>query len=191
MSRCLRSFSTSSRGFYRGYTSFTRQNGPVNVQHVRIVKPYLSGRRLQRGLGWFLFAGILYYKSGLSRQDEEESEKTKAEAIKEAVQHVKVAAEAEKLGGEGGGTEEVATDELRAVDKADDEEDDEDLVPEEQPDDAWFIPLGLAQQIPQTFYRGDDPEWQSFVKFAKDRERSEHVKSNLYHLENFDFANII
>ena len=56
------------------------------------------------------------------------------------------------------------------------EEEDVD-VPEEMPEDALFIPLGIARQKPQTFYKGTDPEWQSFVDFSKDRKRSQLIRS--------------
>lgn len=57
------------------------------------------------------------------------------------------------------------------------DEDEEDLVPEIMPDDALFIPLGLAHQRPQTYYKGTDPEWQSFLEFASDHYRSYQVRS--------------
>lgn len=59
----------------------------------------------------------------------------------------------------------------------DEDEDEEDLVPEIMPDDALFIPLGLAHQRPQTYYKGTDPEWQSFLEFASDHNRSYQVRS--------------
>lgn len=59
----------------------------------------------------------------------------------------------------------------------DEDEDEEDLVPEKMPDDALFIPLGLAHQRPQTYYKGTDPEWQSFLTFASDHNRNYQVRS--------------
>ena len=59
----------------------------------------------------------------------------------------------------------------------DEDEDEDDLVPEIMPDDALFIPLGLAHQRPQTYYKGTDPEWQSFLEFASDHKRSYQVRS--------------
>lgn len=59
-----------------------------------------------------------------------------------------------------------------------DEEEEEDVeVPSEPPEDAWFIPLGLARQRPQTFYKGGDPEWQSFVEFSHDKKRNHFIRS--------------
>ena len=45
------------------------------------------------------------------------------------------------------------------------------------PEDAIFIPLGFTHQRPQEFYKGSDPEWQSFIEFRKDREREKAVRS--------------
>ena len=56
------------------------------------------------------------------------------------------------------------------------EEDDAD-IPEEMPEDALFIPLWFARKKPKTFYKGTDPEWQSFVDFSKDRQRSQFIRS--------------
>lgn len=66
------------------------------------------------------------------------------------------------------------------IEDADDDvedEDEEDPVPEIMPDDALFIPLGLAHQRPPTYYKGTDPEWQSFLEFAADQKRSHQVRS--------------
>jgi len=46
-------------------------------------------------------------------------------------------------------------------------------------EDSVFIPLGWARQCPQRFYRGSDPEWQEFVKFANDPKRAEKVRHDL------------
>ena len=69
-------------------------------------------------------------------------------------------------------------------DKANDGAKDEDKVneddvqvPDTMPEDAFFIPLGRIRQLPQTHYKGSDPEWQSFVEFGQDRERPAAVRS--------------
>ena len=63
------------------------------------------------------------------------------------------------------------------------EEDEENVViPEVAPEDAWFIPFGWARQCPPTFYKGSDPEWQSFVEFSKDRKRNLLLRSNYLYL---------
>ncbi|MCJ1380806.1 hypothetical protein MMC17_003915 [Xylographa soralifera] len=80
----------------------------------------------------------------------------------------------------------------RAESEEEDEEDeeDEDIVPDTIPEDAWFIPLGLAHQRPQTFYRGSDPEWQSFVDFAKDKKKNAHIRHELAGLVGEFIANM-
>lgn len=60
-------------------------------------------------------------------------------------------------------------------DKIEDEADVE--VPEEMPEDALFIPLGITRPRPQEFYKGSGPEWQSFIEFNKDRDRQNAVRS--------------
>ena len=58
------------------------------------------------------------------------------------------------------------------------EEDEQEVdVPIEAPEDAWFIPLGWARQCPPVHYSGTDPEWRSFVEFARDRQRVLSVQS--------------
>ncbi len=69
--------------------------------------------------------------------------------------------------------QELAEDE--GGDKAEDEDDVQ--VPDIMPEDARFIPLGFARQRPQTFYKGSDPEWQSFIEFANDRKRGLFLRS--------------
>ena len=59
-------------------------------------------------------------------------------------------------------------------------EEEEVEIPETMPEDAIFIPLGLTHQRPQTFYKGSDPEWQSFVKFRRNRDRETKVRSRLH-----------
>ena len=59
------------------------------------------------------------------------------------------------------------------------EEEEDVQIPDEMPEDAIFVPLGLARQLPQTFYKGTDPEWQSFIAFSKDKKRNQAVRSTL------------
>lgn len=80
------------------------------------------------------------------------------------------------MAGSGTKAEEEAGADVEEEDE-DEDEDEEDLIPEIMPDDALFIPLGLAHQRPQTYYKGTDPEWQSFLEFASDHNRSYQVRS--------------
>lgn len=82
--------------------------------------------------------------------------------------------------------EEVGDADADADDEDDDElaeeEDDKDeegSISEAIPEDAIFIPLGLVHQRRPSFYKGTDPEWQSFVDFARDRKRGRFVRSML------------
>ena len=62
----------------------------------------------------------------------------------------------------------------------DDDEGEEGPVPEPIPEDAIFIPLGLVRQRRTPYYKGSDPEWQSFVEVSRDRKRSIGIRSTLY-----------
>ena len=69
-------------------------------------------------------------------------------------------------------------DSAEAKVEVDEDEDEDDVqVPENMPEDAFFIPLGLVRQLPHTHYKGSDPEWQSFVEFGRNRERTTAVRS--------------
>ena len=70
-----------------------------------------------------------------------------------------------------------AIDDNNSEKKAEGAEEEDVDIPEEMPEDALFIPLGLARKKPQIFYKGTDPEWQSFVDFSKDRKRSQMIRS--------------
>lgn len=75
-------------------------------------------------------------------------------------------------------------------DDDDDEEDEEDdegevgSIPEAIPEGALFIPLGLVRQRRPSFYKGTDPEWQSFVEFSHDKKRSLVIRSMLLFLRS-------
>lgn len=64
-----------------------------------------------------------------------------------------------------------------AVVKEGEEKEEDFQIPDEIPEDAIFVPLGFARQLPRTFYKGTDPEWQSFIEFSKDKKRSQLVRS--------------
>lgn len=52
-------------------------------------------------------------------------------------------------------------------------------IPDTLPEDALFIPLTPVRQRPATLYKGSDPEWQSFVRFAQDRKRRSDIESKV------------
>ena len=76
------------------------------------------------------------------------------------------------------GGQEIAAGEAEGAEE--DEDEDEVEVPDTIPEDAYFIPLGFARQRPQTYYKGSDPEWQSFLEFSKDKKRSSALRSKPY-----------
>lgn len=80
----------------------------------------------------------------------------------------------------------------------DEEEDEEDagqvqeggdgreITPEEEESGIYyadpsstFIPLTWSKKLPRTFYKGSDPEWQSFLAIAKDKPRHTALQTEL------------
>nr|OQO17793.1 hypothetical protein B0A51_15679 [Rachicladosporium sp. CCFEE 5018] len=49
-------------------------------------------------------------------------------------------------------------------------------------DENRFIPLTWARALPRTFYKGSDPEWQEFMKVAKDPPRAKKIQAALVQL---------
>jgi len=46
-------------------------------------------------------------------------------------------------------------------------------------EDSLFIPMTWAKKMPRTYYKGSDPEWQEFIKIAKDRPRHKTIQDEL------------
>jgi hypothetical protein len=65
------------------------------------------------------------------------------------------------------------------TDAEDDMDDDDDVYAEE---DSTFIPLTWATKLPRAFYKGSDPEWQEFIKVAKDKGRRKKIQDDLVQL---------
>ncbi|WPH02627.1 Hypothetical protein R9X50_00549200 [Acrodontium crateriforme] len=65
------------------------------------------------------------------------------------------------------------------------EEDDIQLPEPDENGDIWavedslFLPLTGMTKMPRTFYKGSDPEWQEFVKLAKDKARQKKIMGQL------------
>jgi hypothetical protein len=53
---------------------------------------------------------------------------------------------------------------------------DEDVA--DQLDNAMFFPLTWATKQPRTYYAGTDPEWQEFIRIAKDKETRNKIKTD-------------
>lgn len=73
--------------------------------------------------------------------------------------------------------------EVEILDDEDIEEEDGEDEDEEGPfyadEDSTFIPMTWAKKMPRTWYRGSDPEWQEFVKIAKDKQRHRKIQDEL------------
>ena len=93
--------------------------------------------------------------------------------------------EEEKAAARGERTFEAETEDATATttDTESTEEDDF-QIPEEKPENAVFIPLGFTRQLPHTFYKGTDPEWQSFMEFAKNKQRTLAIRSKLLSMKS-------
>lgn len=46
-------------------------------------------------------------------------------------------------------------------------------------EDSLFIPMTWSKQLPRQWYKGSDPEWQEFIKIAKDKGRHKKVQDEL------------
>lgn len=46
-------------------------------------------------------------------------------------------------------------------------------------DDSLFIPMTWSTKMPRQWYKGSDPEWQEFIKVAKDKGRHKKVQDEL------------
>lgn len=46
-------------------------------------------------------------------------------------------------------------------------------------EDSTFIPLTFPTKSPRAYYRGSDPEWQEFVKVARDKPRHKKIQNEL------------
>ena len=153
----------------RSYLSLPGRNGTYNVQHVRLARP--RGRAHKFAMTAVALAIPYYLLDSTADKDENEE---KERPLQEAIKNVQRAAEAEELGPDGGIVDEpTASQELSVEEKGEDEDEDA------QAQDAWFIPLGLPQQLPVHYYKGTDPEWQSFLQLARSPEAGRAVLGKL------------
>ncbi|KAL9599673.1 MAG: hypothetical protein Q9219_003661 [cf. Caloplaca sp. 3 TL-2023] len=53
---------------------------------------------------------------------------------------------------------------------------------EQNKDDTIFLPLGFAYRLPKKYYKGEDPEWQSFVKLSQNAQLCDYLKSRYQQL---------
>jgi hypothetical protein len=57
----------------------------------------------------------------------------------------------------------------------DDENVDDTDNPDEEEGSGFFLPIMWPVEEERTFYKGSDPEWQEFVKFANNQSRRKEV----------------
>ncbi|EME43898.1 hypothetical protein DOTSEDRAFT_71639 [Dothistroma septosporum NZE10] len=65
------------------------------------------------------------------------------------------------------------------VEEEEEDEDEEHEGPFYAAETSAFIPMTWATKQPRTFYKGSDPEWQEFVKMAKDKPRHKKIQEEL------------
>lgn len=46
-------------------------------------------------------------------------------------------------------------------------------------DEATFLALQYPKELPKSFYKSSDPEWQEFVKLSRDNKRKKEVRNQL------------
>ncbi|KAH9828752.1 hypothetical protein Tdes44962_MAKER09230 [Teratosphaeria destructans] len=77
--------------------------------------------------------------------------------------------------------QEVKDGEQQQEEEEEEEEEDED---EDEDDEmvmegSAFIPMTWGKKMPRTYYKGSDPEWQEFIKVAKNKERHKRIQDQL------------
>ncbi|TKA28213.1 hypothetical protein B0A50_04185 [Salinomyces thailandicus] len=144
---------------FRPQSVFTRDTGePLRKQTVRFKKPPFFTWR--RAFTTALYAGVFYYYLG---------------AI---FRHLDI--EVELLDDETLAKEEEEARARNGQDvTAEEEGEEEDEGPFYAEEDSLFIPLTWATKMPRTFYRGSDPEWQDFLRIAKDSTRHKKIQDEL------------
>ncbi|KAF2754320.1 hypothetical protein EJ05DRAFT_521069 [Pseudovirgaria hyperparasitica] len=61
----------------------------------------------------------------------------------------------------------------------DEDEDEEGEYDEDGIEDSIFIPMTWAKEQPREYYKGSDPEWREFMKFARDGKRQTGAREQL------------
>ncbi len=155
------------RGFIAGH------NGPVQVQRFRIVQPLVTRRKALNAVFYSTFLVSFWWYALRETGDEAEEEEVKPEDLKIVPQEVKAAVEGGKVGPEG---QEIVEQEAQKEETSE-EGGEQSIVPDEQPEDAWFLPLTWPKKQPKTYYKGEDPEWQAFLEFSQDGHLRNQVRS--------------
>lgn len=129
---------------------------PLRTQTVRFKKPSLFTTRRLATIG--IYVGVTYgYVRFMWRHMDIEIEVLEEEEAEQGDETT------QKAEGEEG--EEV--------------EEEEDGPPFYADEENTFIPLTWSRKLPRSYYRGSDPEWQDFIKVAKDKSRHKKVQDEL------------
>ncbi|KAL8703869.1 MAG: hypothetical protein Q9201_002958 [Fulgogasparrea decipioides] len=134
--------------------SLVDQHGLVKVQHVRIKQRRRFQGLAYRFLNYVAYTSLIYVTLGLLLEEDDEEEDSGSHTD-ENEQH---------------GEKDLKVSDTGDVDAA---------KPTKNEEDAIFIPLGFAYQLPRQFYKGTDPEWQSFVKLSHDKNLCNSLKHQL------------
>ena len=123
-----------------------------------------ANRRILRVTAQFALTGLMFYLvSGyLLVYEEEENGQAGAETTAPSI----------------AATSKAPSEEYNGTQVAETEQVEELLVqlPEKLPEDAIFIPLWWGKERPRKFYKGSDPEWQGYVKFARNPKKVRGVQ---------------
>ncbi|KAL5409784.1 hypothetical protein PMIN03_005770 [Paraphaeosphaeria minitans] len=163
-----RSFSLFRRAPTSAIVKSASQDGndAIRIQRVRIQKRVFTTSR---------FAGSVVVAVGAWKFLDWLNEKTEDE--EELEQHRR--ARRASIPGQGGddkGGREITPEEEAEWEVQDNEEGEEE---EEEEESLLFFPTGFSRPKPRSFYRGSDPEWQTFVRLARDRPRVEKIRGEL------------
>ncbi|KAK3208537.1 hypothetical protein GRF29_77g1000491 [Pseudopithomyces chartarum] len=146
----------------------------IRVQRVRIRQRLFTKARLAGTL--VVAVGAWTVLDWLDEEVEDEQE------IARPVRRVQPPHIPQEGASDRGGEREVTDEEEKEYDNGDDDDDndDEDGEEEEEEDDSLiFFPTGFSRPRPRRFYKGSDPEWQTFARLAPDRQRLDKIRGEL------------
>ncbi|CAI6282603.1 unnamed protein product [Periconia digitata] len=141
----------------------------IRIQRVRFKNPIFTKARIIGTTITFATAyAVSAYVDSVLAEDDEEEEQLRADQAQQGRPRIDKGS-----GQDAAGKDEEGEWEQQGDEEEDDDEDDED---EEV---LFFFPTGLSKPKPRTFYKGSDPEWQEFIKFAPDRQRIVKIRNEL------------
>jgi hypothetical protein len=156
-----RDFSLFNRVPYSRIVRSAARDGheSVTIQRVRIRRPFFSKSRLVGAvaIGGAFYAVTRYISIEVEVETVDEDKSTRNRPA-------------------GHPSNEGAVNDASEAEEEEDEEEDEDII--------LFLPTGFSRPKPRTFYKGSDPEWQEFIKLAKDRPRVEKIRGMASNLQS-------